>query len=88
MTDNHIQFRSPTRRSRLSLDPAVLRDADLLAISQFCAANPAFTQGSVRWTIFQRGDELERAGAIVRIGRRVLIRPAQYVAALTSRRAA
>jgi hypothetical protein len=87
MTDTHLPAPRPSRR-RLCLDPARLREADLLTVSQFCAVNPAFTPGGVRWTLFSRGDELERAGAIVRIGRRVLIRPAQYVAALTSRRAA
>jgi hypothetical protein len=70
------------RASKLSLDPERLRGADLLAVAQFCAVNPAFGEGGVRWTLFKRGDELERAGAIVRAGRRVLIRPAKYIAVL------
>lgn len=44
----------------------------LVTVDQFCADNPAFTKGSIRWLLFHRDSNgLHRA--IVKIGRRVLI---------------
>jgi CII-binding regulator of phage lambda lysogenization HflD len=44
-----------------------------LTIKQFHAKHEAFTLGGLRSAIFWKGDELEKAGAIARLGRRVLI---------------
>jgi hypothetical protein len=46
---------------------------ELKTVADFAASQP-FGEGSVRWWIFQAKENgLERAGAIVRIGRRVYI---------------
>lgn len=42
-------------------------------VKQFAESHPAFTTGGLRSAIFWKGDELEAAGAIARLGRRVLI---------------
>jgi hypothetical protein len=42
-------------------------------VKQFTESQPAFTPGGMRSAIFYKGDELERAGAVARLGRRVLI---------------
>lgn len=46
----------------------------LQTVKQFCAANPAFAVGGVRWQIFnEKQNGLAESGAIVRMGRKVLI---------------
>ena len=45
----------------------------LLDVHQFVERNPAFTNGGVRYLLFNRGPELESVGAVIRFGRRVLI---------------
>ena len=46
----------------------------LKTVSQFSNDNPAFTVPSIRWLIFQeKHNGLASSGAIVRIGRKVLI---------------
>ncbi len=46
----------------------------LHTVPQFAKKNPAFTEASIRWLIFNEGSNgLKDAAAIVRIGRRVLI---------------
>ena len=43
-------------------------------VSQFCEENSAFSQGGMRWMIFnEKSNGLADCGAIVRVGRRVLI---------------
>jgi len=44
----------------------------LLTVKQFCQENPAFTEGGLRWLLFNRQDNgLDRA--VLKVGRRVLI---------------
>ncbi len=46
----------------------------LKTIKQFSRDNPAFTEASIRWQVFnENSNGLTEAGAIVRMGRRVLI---------------
>jgi hypothetical protein len=46
----------------------------LLTVKQFSEKHPAFTHGSIRALIFNESSNgLAKAGAIVRIGRRVLV---------------
>lgn len=46
----------------------------LLSANQFSAAHPAFSGPSLRWLIFKANENgLEQSGAILRIGRKVLI---------------
>ena len=42
-------------------------------VVQFAEKHPAFAIGGLRSAIFWKGDELEKAHAIARVGRRVLI---------------
>jgi hypothetical protein len=43
-------------------------------VAQFAEANPAFSEASLRWHIFEAPrNGLQAAAAIVRVGRRVLI---------------
>lgn len=47
---------------------------ELRTVNQFCQEHPAFTPGGVRWLIFnEKSNGLQAAGAVVRLGRRVLI---------------
>lgn len=61
-----------------------MQNNQLKTVSQFCNDNPAFTQAAMRGLIFKAeprvthegtkpGNGLIEAGAIVRIGRRVLV---------------
>ena len=44
----------------------------LLTVKQFCQQHPAFTEGGLRWLLFNRQDNgLDRA--VLKVGRRVLI---------------
>jgi hypothetical protein len=42
-------------------------------VKQFTEKNPAFSVGGIRSAIFWKREELEAAGAIAHLGRRVLI---------------
>jgi hypothetical protein len=58
----------------------------LLTVEQFSAKEPAFSQSSVRWLIFNsKGNGLEASGALVRLGRRVLIDREKFFAWVQSR---
>ena len=47
---------------------------NLQTVSQFSESNPAFPVGGLRWQIFNEDKNgLKNAGAIVRVGRKVLI---------------
>lgn len=53
----------------------------LRTVRQFSAANPAFTEASLRWTIFNENTNgLAASGAILRHGRRVLIDEQRFFA--------
>lgn len=53
----------------------------IFTIKQFAARNPCFTEGSLRWLIFRGSDNgLATSGAILRIGRRVLIDEPAFIA--------
>ena len=53
-------------------------------VKQFTETQAAFTPGGLRSAIFYKGDELERAGAIARLGRRVLINEPVFLAFVQS----
>lgn len=57
---------------------------ELLTIPQFCDKNAAFSKGGLRSLIFYKGQEAEKAGAIVRVGRRVLISEGEFLAWIKS----
>ncbi|MBN6739961.1 hypothetical protein JKG47_05315 [Acidithiobacillus sp. MC6.1] len=50
-----------------------------LTVKQFTEKHPAFSIGGIRSAIFWKGDELENAHAIARLGRRVLIDEAVFL---------
>ena len=46
----------------------------LQTVSQFSGNNPAFTVGGLRWQIFNEDTNgLKESGAIIRLGRKVMI---------------
>ena len=52
---------------------------NLKTVTQFSEENPAFPIGGLRWQIFNEDTNgLKAAGAIVRIGRKVLINVDRY----------
>lgn len=51
----------------------------LRTVAQFCEDNPAFTVGGIRHLLFTKGQEAEKAGAIARFGRRLLIDEAAFL---------
>lgn len=51
----------------------------LVTVKQFVEANPAFTIGGMRHLIFAVKHELEKAGAIVHFGRRLLIDESVFI---------
>lgn len=58
------------RTNRSSVMPIATRN--LMTVRQFCAAHPAFTEGSVRWLLFNR-DTNGLSVALVKKGRRLWI---------------
>lgn len=51
-----------------------MNSRNLFTVQQFADRNPAFTVGGLRWQIFNsRNNGLDQAGAILRVGRKVLI---------------
>lgn len=51
----------------------------LFTVKQFAEKNPAFSIGGLRWQIFNEGNNgLKESGAIIRIGRKVLIDTDRY----------
>ena len=53
---------------------------ELYTVKDYTKRRPAFTQGGLRWLLFNQGEELEKAGAIVRFGARILIDDAAFLA--------
>jgi hypothetical protein len=61
-------------RNNLSLLELLMTALIYLTVKQFSEKHPAFTNGGLRSLIFnEESNGLAKAGAIVRIGRRVLI---------------
>jgi len=51
----------------------------LFTVKQFSEQNPAFSIGGLRWQIFnEKNNGLYEAGAIIRMGRKVLIDSDRY----------
>jgi len=52
-----------------------------LTVAQFCERHPAFNIGGTRaWIFYENTNGLAKSGAIVRIGRKVLIDEAKFFA--------
>lgn len=65
----------------------------LLTVRQFAAKHPAFSEGSLRWLIFQANSKVSNNDnpsgidldeAIIRVGRRVLIHENKFFACIES----
>jgi hypothetical protein len=55
--------------------------AVLLTVKQLAQQQPALTESGIRWAIFNESfNGLARSGAVLRVGRKVLIDPALYMA--------
>ncbi len=52
---------------------------DFLTVKQFLEKHTAFTHGGLRSAIYWQGEALEKAGAIARLGRRVLINESVFL---------
>ena len=59
---------------------------ELLTVEQFCQREPAFKIGGIRWLIFKQSENLESEGALVRLGRRVLIDRHRFIDLVCSQR--
>lgn len=58
----------------------------LSTVRQFAERHPAFSVASIRWQIFHEGTNgLRDSGAILRIGRKVLIDEARFFAWIDAR---
>lgn len=58
-----------------------MAQTQILSIRQLTERHPGFTEPSLRWLVFNaRGNGLLASGAIVRIGRRVLIDEVKFLA--------
>ncbi|MBU2784854.1 hypothetical protein HAP93_03570 [Acidithiobacillus ferriphilus] len=53
---------------------------EFYSVNDYIKRRPAFTKGGLRHLFFHQGEELERAGAIVRFGARILIDDAAFLA--------
>lgn len=53
---------------------------EFYSVKDYTKRRPAFTQGGLRHLLFHQGEELEKAGAIVRFGARILIDDAAFLA--------
>jgi len=52
---------------------------ELESVNSFCEKNPSFTNGGLRWQIFNEDTNgLKDIGAVVRIGRSVYFNPPRY----------
>ena len=61
----------------------------LLTVKQFVNKDQAFTEGGIRFQIFnEKTNGLKESGAIVRMGRKVLINEEKYFQWLESQQAA
>jgi hypothetical protein len=64
------------------------KQSTLKTVPQFCDCNPAFTVGGIRHIQFTLGDELTKAGAVVRFGRKLLIDEEKFLDFVRSGKAA
>jgi hypothetical protein len=56
-----------------------------LTVKQLALQQPAFKESSLRWALFNAEyNGLAKSGAVVRVGRKVLIDPARFMAWLRS----
>lgn len=53
---------------------------ELYSVNDYTKRRPAFTKGGLRHLLFHQGEELEKAGAIVRFGARILIDDTAFLA--------
>ena len=53
--------------------------AEFYSVNDYIKRRPAFTKGGLRHLLFHQGEELEKAGAIVRFGARILIDDAAFI---------
>lgn len=82
-----------TKRTRRGpahdVDLEALRGAELLTVDQMARLEPAFTSAGLRWMIFHaRTNGLESSGALVRLGRRVLLHREKFREFLSAERRA
>lgn len=63
-----------------------MRTPNLMSVDQFCTKHKAFTPGGVRWMIFNRQlNGMQLSGALIFIGRRILIDEDRFFSWLATR---
>jgi len=73
-------------KARFQDSPSENLLSELMTIRQFSEKFPAFSQGNLRWLIFQSPlNGLEASGCLIRVGRRILISPSRFWSWLESR---
>ncbi len=55
------------------------KSGDIHSVQSFAASVPAFTEASIRWTIFQHKSKLIELGAIFFVGKKLLIDSDRYI---------
>lgn len=53
---------------------------EFYSVNDYIKRRPAFSKGGLRHLFFHQGEELEKAGAIVRFGARILIDDTAFLA--------
>ncbi|MDD2746370.1 MAG: hypothetical protein PHG39_02325 [Acidithiobacillus ferrooxidans] len=53
---------------------------EFYSVNDYVRRRPAFSKGGLRHLFFHQGEELEKAGAIVRFGARILIDDTAFLA--------
>lgn len=72
--------RAPAKKRAAPQYGAPLPDQVVCTVKQFCALEPAFTEGGIRWDIFNHEAEMRAAGALAVSGRRRLLNRVRYLA--------
>jgi len=58
-----------------------MTDTTLLKVPQFSERHPAFSEGALRWLVFNSGKNgLDACGAVLRLGHKVVIDEQKFLA--------
>ncbi|MHB8201023.1 MAG: hypothetical protein ACYDD9_09435 [Acidithiobacillus sp.] len=62
------------------MQPEAETTTEFYSVNDYIKRRPAFSKGGLRHLFFHQGEELEKAGAIVRFGARILIDDTAFLA--------
>ena len=72
----------------MATENPIYKSGDIHSVQSFAAREPAFTEASIRWTIFRHKLELIELGAIFFVGKKLLIDRDRYIEVLKAGRLA